>query len=171
MEYWAPIIARVKPDCVMIWEDMAYSTGSMISSEAFAEFLSPYYVRMIDFLRQAGVQNIHVDCDGYIEELIPLWVELGVTGVFPMERKAGNDLLRIREHFPRLQLLGGMDKRILADTATEEDIDRELAIAGRLLAQGGYIPHVDHHVPDDACWKNFRIYREKLNRLIDGTTR
>jgi hypothetical protein len=171
MDYWSPIIARVKPDCVMIWEDMAYSTGSMISNEAFREFLSPYYVRMIDFLKHSGVQNIHVDCDGYIEELIPLWVELGVTGVFPMERKAGNDLLRIRQRFPRLQLLGGVDKRILADTATEEDIDRELAIVGRLLAQGGTIPHVDHHVPDDACWKNFRLYREKLNRLIDQGSR
>jgi hypothetical protein len=168
MDYWAPIIARVRPDCVMIWEDMAYSTGSMISKEAFEEFLSPYYVRMVDFLKQCGVQNIHVDCDGYIEELIPLWVKLGVTGLFPMERKAGNDLLRIRERFPRLQLLGGVDKRILAVGATREDIDRELAIAGRLLSQGGYIPHIDHHVPDDACWRNFRIYREELNAIIEN---
>jgi hypothetical protein len=167
MDYWGPIIARVKPDCVMIWEDMAYVTGSMISTEAFQEFLSPFYVRMIDFLKQCGVENIHVDCDGYIEELIPLWANLGVTGVFPMERKAGNDLLRIRQHFPRLQLLGGVDKRILGVSATEADIDREIAIAGRLLDQGGYIPHIDHHVPDDACWKNFRTYREKLNRLIE----
>ena len=169
MDYWGPVIDRVKPDCVMIWEDMAYSTGSMISTEAFAEFLSPYYVRMVDFLKQHGVQNIHVDCDGYIEELIPLWVDLGVTGVFPLERKAGNDLLRIRERFPRLQLLGGMDKRVLAETAHEEDIDRELAIAARLLGQGGFIPHVDHHVSDDCCWKNFRIYREKLNQIIETT--
>jgi uroporphyrinogen decarboxylase len=152
----------------MIWEDMAYSTGSMISRDAFEEFLSPYYVRMVDYLRQLGVENIHVDCDGYIEELIPLWVKLGVNGVFPMERKAGNDLLRIRERFPRLQLLGGVDKRILACPTREKDIDAELQIADRLLAQGGYIPHIDHHVPDDACWQSFRIYREKLNALIDA---
>jgi Uroporphyrinogen decarboxylase (URO-D) len=168
MDYWAPIISRVKPDCVMIWEDMAYSTGSMISREAFQEFLSPYYVRMIDFLKQGGVQNIHVDCDGFIEELIPLWVDLGVTGVFPMERKAGNDLLRIRRSFPRLQLLGGVDKRILAEGATSTDIDAELAVAAALLDQGGYIPHIDHHVPDDACWRNFQVYRRKLNAIIDA---
>jgi uroporphyrinogen decarboxylase len=168
MDYWSPIIETLRPDCVMIWEDMASGTGSMISKEAFAEFLAPYYVRMVDFLRQHGVENIHVDSDGYIEELIPLWVELGVTGLFPMERKAGNDLLRIRLRFPRLQLLGGVDKRILETGKGEEDIDRELGIVRQILAQGGYIPHVDHHVPDDSCWKNFKLYREKLNALIDS---
>lgn len=169
MDYWAPIIAAIQPDCVMIWEDMAYSSGSMISTDAFREFLSPCYRRMIDFLRQAGVQNIHVDCDGYIEELVPLWVEVGVTGVFPLERKAGNDLRRIRARFPRLQLLGGIDKRVLTLDRSEGDVDVELAIAAEILAQGGFIPHVDHHVSDDACWKNFRLYRGKLNRLIEDT--
>lgn len=96
-------------------------------------------------------------------------MELGVTGLFPMERKAGNDLLRIRQRFPRVQLLGGVDKRILVSGKGEEDIDRELAIVSRTLAHGGYIPHIDHHVPDDSCWKNFRLYREKLNALIDST--
>jgi Uroporphyrinogen decarboxylase (URO-D). len=169
MDYWSPIIEQVRPDCVMIWEDMASGTGSMISREAFREFLSPFYVRIIDFLRQHGVENIHVDCDGYIGELIPLWVELGVTGLFPLERKAGNDLLKIRESFPRLQLVGGVDKRILEAGNKEREIDRELAIVRRVLSQGGYIPHVDHHVPDDSRWENFKLYREKLNLIIDST--
>ena len=169
MEYWSEIIERVQPDCVLIWEDMAYTTGSMISAEAFGEFLAPYYRRMIDFLRQHGVRNIHVDSDGYIEDLIPLWVELGVTGLFPMERKAGNDLERIRKRFPRLQLLGGVDKRILAEGQKEGDIDRELEKVRAILTQGGFVPHVDHHVPDDACWRNFRYYRARLNEIIDST--
>lgn len=167
MDYWAVIIEAVRPDCVMIWEDMAYTSGSMISREAFAEFLSPYYRRIIDFFRQYRIANIHVDSDGLIEELIPLWVELGVTGVFPLERKAGNDLARIRDRFPRLQLLGGVDKRILEEHKGAGDIEEELERARVILAQGGFIPHVDHHVPDDACWKNFTYYRRRLNELID----
>jgi uroporphyrinogen decarboxylase len=171
MDYWSPIIEQVRPDCVMIWEDMASGTGSMISKDAFREFLRPSYVRIIDFLRQHGVENIHVDSDGYIGELIPLWVELGVTGLFPVERKAGNDLLKIRERFPRLQLLGGVDKRILESGRAEREIDRELAIVRQVLAQGGYVPHIDHHVPDDSVWENFKLYREKLNAIIDSTVR
>jgi hypothetical protein len=171
MDYWAPIIEAVRPDCVMIWEDMASSTGSMISREAFGEFLSPYYRRIIDFFRQLGVENIHVDSDGYVEELIPLWVELGVTGIFPMERKAGNDLLAVRGRFPRLQLLGGVDKRILEERRGPGDIEEELARVRVILSQGGFVPHVDHHVPDDACWKNFVYYRRRLNEIIDEAAR
>jgi hypothetical protein len=167
MEYWDRIIPAVRPDCVMIWEDMASATGSMIGPEAFEEFLSPYYRRIIDFFRQHGVANIHVDSDGFIEDLIPLWVGLGVTGLFPMERKAGNDLERIRRRFPRLQLLGGVDKRILDERKGPADIEEELARVRVILAQGGFVPHVDHHVPDDACWRNFSLYRRRLNEIIE----
>ncbi|MBN1837848.1 MAG: hypothetical protein JW820_18470, partial [Spirochaetales bacterium] len=102
-------------------------------------------------------------------ELIPLWERLGVTGIFPLEIQAGNDPLRIRARFPRLQLLGGMDKRVFAARHTAEDVDRELEKVPELLAQGGFIPHADHHVPDDCCWENFAYYRRQLNRLIDAS--
>jgi uroporphyrinogen decarboxylase len=65
--------------------------------------------------------------------------------------------------------LGGVDKRILEAGNKEREIDRELAIVRRVLSQGGYIPHVDHHVPDDSRWENFKLYREKLNLIIDST--
>jgi hypothetical protein len=167
IEYWDRIIPAVRPDCVLIWEDMASKTGSMISPAMFEEFLSPCYRRLLDFFRQHRVQNILVDSDGYIEELIPLWWDLGVTGVFPIERQAGNDPLRIRRAFPRLQLLGAVDKRVFAAERTEADIEAELGVIAELLRTGGFLPHADHHVPDDSCWKNFRYYRERLNRLID----
>jgi hypothetical protein len=167
MEYWSFIIREIDPDCVLIWEDMASKTGSMISRAMFAEFLEPWYIRMIDYLHEMGIRNIHVDSDGYVEELIPLWVRLGVTGIFPLEIQAGNDPLRVRERFPGLQLLGGIDKRVFTSAHTTADIDRELAKVPQLLTQGGFIPHADHHVPDDACWENFSYYRRELNRLID----
>ncbi len=167
MEYWSEILRDLSPDCVLIWEDMASKTGSLISPEMVREFMLPYYVRIIDFLKQYGIQNIHVDSDGYIEKLIPLWSEVGVTGIFPFEIQAGNDLLNIRERFPRLQMLGGVDKRILTVDKKETDIDKELGKVKIIIRTGGYIPHMDHHIPDDACWKNFKYYRTKLNEIIE----
>ncbi len=171
MEYWDVLIRTLQPDIVLIWEDMAGKTGSMISKEMFDEFLRPYYIRIIDFLHQYGIENIHVDSDGNIEELIPLWVDLGVTGIFPFERQASNDMPRIREQFPKLQIMGAVDKRIFMVDKDESDIDEDLKIIKVLLRQGGCIPHADHHVPDDSCWHNFSLYRNKLNELIDKVTR
>jgi len=169
IEYWDRIIPAIRPDCVLIWEDMASKTGSMISPAMFQEFLVPCYRRLIDFFRQHRVDNILVDSDGYIEELIPLWWQLGVTGVFPIERQAGNDPLAIRRRFPRLQLLGAVDKRVFAAGRSEADIEAELGLIAQLLPTGGFVPHADHHVPDDSSWPNFRYYRERLNRLIDDS--
>ena len=168
MDYWEEILTEIKPDCVLIWEDMAGKTGSLISKEMFREFMNPFYLRLIDYFRQFGVKNILVDSDGYIEELLPLWVDLGVTGMFPFERQAGNDILKIRQRYPKFQILGGVDKRVFTSEHTFEEIDEELGIIRRLLKTGGYIPHADHHVPDDSCWENFKYYRLRLNDIIDS---
>jgi len=102
-----------------------------------------------------------------VEELLVLWHEIGVNGLFPFERQAGNDLLRIRRQFPRFQMFGGVDKQILTKQSDYSYIDRELNIVEKLLQYGGYIPHIDHHVPDDAQWDRFKYYRERLNEIIE----
>jgi hypothetical protein len=139
----------------------------MISPDMFEEFMTPYYIRMIDFLKQYGIKNIQVDSDGYVEELLPLWIKLGITGLFPFEIQAGNDMLRIRKKFPSFQILGGVDKGILTAKKSEPDIEAELEKVKILLEYRGCIPHIDHHVSDDACWKNFKYYRRRLNEIID----
>jgi hypothetical protein len=62
--------------------------------------MSPYYIRFIDFLKKSGIKSIIIDSDGLIDELILLWVNLGVAGILPME--AVSDALKIREEFPKL---------------------------------------------------------------------
>lgn len=167
MNYWSKILNEVDVDCCLIFEDMAYRSGSLISSEMFIEFLFPYYLKLVDFLKQYKINTIIVDSDGFIEELIPLWVKAGITGFLPFEVQAGNDLLRVRENFPKIQLLGGINKMILSRDKKLSDIDVELNKVKLLLKKSGHIPHIDHHVSEDACWRNFKYYREELNRIID----
>ena len=163
-QYWEKILVDIDIDWVMIWEDMAYKTGSFISKESFQEFLSPYYIELIDFIKQYRVKNIIVDSDGLVEDLIPLWIETGVTGIFPME--SVNDLLKIRRLYPKIQMLGGVNKKILIKSSNQ-DINDELEKISALMKQGGFIPHIDHSIPMDADWERFKEYRIKLNRLID----
>jgi uroporphyrinogen decarboxylase len=165
--YYDRIIRDVDVDCILIWEDMAGKQGSLISPDHFREFLTPRYKAMVEFAREAGVDIVLTDSDGYVEELIPLVVETGVTGMYPFERAAGNDLLRIRESYPEFQILGGFDKRVLFEGATQEAIEAELEISRAMLARGCYIPHVDHFVSQDCTWENFSYYRRRLNQVID----
>ncbi|MHB1376050.1 MAG: uroporphyrinogen decarboxylase family protein [Candidatus Humimicrobiaceae bacterium] len=167
MGYWSEILDEIQVDCILIFEDMCYKNGSMISDGMFKEFLSPYYKRLINFLKNHGIKNIIVDSDGYVEDIIQLFLECGVTGLMPFEIQAGNDLLRIRRNYPKLQILGGIDKKILMKEEGRNFIDKELEKVPVLLKQGGYVPHIDHHVSEDATWENFKYYRSKLNNIID----
>jgi hypothetical protein len=105
LAYYDRIIREVRVDCILIWEDMAGKQGSLISPAHFREFLAPRYREMAGFARDSGVDVVLTDSDGYVEELIPLIAATGVTGLYPFERAAGNDLLRIREAFPAFQIL------------------------------------------------------------------
>jgi len=165
MNYWSIILNKVDIDCVIILEDVAYRSGSFISNKMFDEFMKPYYIKFIDFLKQYNVKNIIVDSDGLIDELIPLWIETGVTGIFPIE--AVNDLTAIRAGYPRLQLLGGVNKKVLFSDSNISKIDAELDKISKVMKKGGYVPHIDHAVSEDVTWEHFKYYREKLNSIIE----
>lgn len=169
LEYYGTIVSDVEIDCLLIWEDMAGKMGSLISPSHFRQFLTPGYKAMVNFAKDMGIDIIITDSDGYVEDIIPLIAETGVTGMYPFERAAGNDLLRIRKNFPDLQMIGGFDKRVLFDSSSNEKIDLELSITEELLKGGRYIPHIDHFVSQDCTWGNFTYYRNRLNRIIDNT--
>jgi len=164
---YSEVLAEVKPDWCLFWEDMAYKTGSLISPKHFREFLSPYYKKVTSFLKANEVNIIHVDSDGNVWELIPLWLEAGITGVYPMEVNAGMDIVKVRRSFPNLQILGGVDKMLLA--RGKKEIDKELTKIPYMIRKGGYIPYCDHAVPEDIPWKNFKYYRQELWKIIQST--
>lgn len=95
--------------------------------------------------------------------MIPLSLEVGATALLPWEAMAGNDIERVRDRYPCLGIMGGIDKTALL---SKESIDRELAKAARMIAQGGYIPHVDYANPPNVTWENFKYYRERLNDIV-----
>ena len=159
------VLAQVGPcDLGLIWEDMSYKAGPMISPATFREFLTPAYRKLTGFWRDHGVRNVWVDTDGDCWKLIPLLMEGGVTGVYPMEVRAGMNVVEVRRAFPRLQIMGGVDKTQIA--AGPAAIEQELAKVPAMLEEGGYIPYVDHYVPPDICWDNFVYYRRRLAELI-----
>jgi uroporphyrinogen decarboxylase len=168
ISYYGRIAQDIDIDCVLIWEDMAGKGGSLISPAHYKEFLTPRYKKMVSFAKDAGIDIILTDSDGYVEDLLPLIIETGVTGMYPFERAAGNDMLQIRKNYPDFQLIGGIDKRVLFEGSTREKIDQELEIVEKMLRKGRYIPHIDHFVSQDCTWENFTYYRNRLNEIIDG---
>jgi hypothetical protein len=148
-----------------LWEDMCYSAGPLISPAMFTRLMVPRYRRITDAMRAAGVDIIFVDSDGDVAQLLPLWLESGINGVFPMEQAAGNDIGAYRRRYGKdLLMTGGIDKRALA--WGREAIDRELEAKVPVALEGGYIPTIDHSIPPDVSYDNFMYYWEKKLRML-----
>jgi uroporphyrinogen decarboxylase len=158
------ILEQVTPDYVQISEDMAYKMHSMISPAMTRRFLLPTWKKWSDALRVSGCPVISIDSDGYVAELIPLWIEGGFYHTWPIEVAAGNDIVEYRRKYGhRIAFGGGIDKRALA--AGGEAMRTEVMRVAPLIAEGGYLPGCDHGVPPDVSWCNFVEYARLLAQL------
>jgi uroporphyrinogen decarboxylase len=159
------VLAQTSVDMVIIWEDISAGKGSMVSPDLIREFMSPYYRKLTSFLKAKGINTIFIDTDGECHDLIPIFMEAGITGMYPIEASCGMDIVRVRKDFPDLKLMGGIPKSEIK--FGKERIDEILEPVKQVYKQGGYIPFGDHLIPPDVPWKEFTYYREKLNNILD----
>ena len=159
------VLEFVTPDFAEFWEDMAFKTGPLISPVLYRRLALRHYRQVTDLLRRHGVDIILLDSDGCVDELIPVWLDGGVTCLWPLEIAAGMDPVALRKKYGRsLGLIGGIDKRALA--AGREAIRQEvMAKVPFLLGTGGFIPTCDHAVPPDVSLQDYQYYLSLISEL------
>jgi len=156
-------LAGARIDNLMISEDMAYKTACMVSPAVVREKFVPRYREIVQEARRLCSSRVFVDCDGHISELIDIWRESGIEGTSPVEIAAEQDIVGYAERHPDFLFLGGIDKRKLSGSM--QDVREEvLPKAEKLYERGGWIPAVDHAVPADAKFENFRTMIELLKQ-------
>ncbi len=161
-----PVLDAVVVDYVLIGEDMAFKAHSMISPDMVRRFLVPAYQQWGQQIKQSGCPIYAMDSDGYVGELLPIWVECGMNYSFPTEVAAGNDIVQYRRLYGKnMAYWGGIDKRAIAQGGTimENEVMR---VVPPLLEDGGFIPGCDHGVPPDISWPDFVQYSRLLAQLL-----
>lgn len=159
------LLGVLRVDRALFWEDMAFRSGPLISPDMFRKFMMPRYRKVTDMLHGSGVNVIMVDSDGNLNELIPLWIECGVNFFWPLECAAGNDAVALRKKYGKEAILGGnIDKRALlkGKDAIREEVMSKVPF---LLESGGYFPSVDHMVPPDVTFENYRYLINTLREV------
>ncbi|MBQ3079394.1 MAG: hypothetical protein IJC48_05255 [Clostridia bacterium] len=153
-------------DYAHFWEDICFKTGPLIRPSLFKEYVGPWYKKITDELKKHGVDIVSVDCDGKIDELVPIWLENGVNTMFPIEVgtwRASFDVWR-NLYGRELRGVGGMDKRVFAQDKAA--VDKEIERLKPLVDMGGYIPCPDHRIAPDAKWENVAYYCEKFRKVF-----
>jgi uroporphyrinogen-III decarboxylase len=167
--YISIVCNDVIPDFFMIWEDMCYRNGPLISPASYIEFMAGYLKDVIVFSKGLGVEGFIVDCDGDLRKMIPVYLECGINCFFPMEVQAGVDIVEIRKQYGKaFSIIGGIDKNVLATGRDEikNEIEKKVPF---MLTGGGYIPALDHACPPNVSYENY-MYFTRLVREIGGKT-
>jgi hypothetical protein len=148
------------------WEDICFKNGPLISPSVFSEMVGPWYARITALLASRGTGIVSLDCDGWIDALIPTWLENGVNTMFPIEvgtwegsigpwrAKYGHALLGV----------GGMNKVVFSRDRVA--IDAEIERLRPLVEAGGYLPCPDHRIAPDAEWDNILYYCDRFRELF-----
>ena len=161
----AMLEAGVKVDFAHYWEDICFKNGPLVSPSVFEEVFCPYYKKTSELLHQYGVDLISVDCDGWIDALVPLWLKNGVNIMFPIEVGTWEaSIAPWREKYGRKLLgVGGMNKNVFSKdrAAVDEEVER---LKG-LIALGGYIPCPDHRIAPDAEFDLVKYYCEQMHKV------
>jgi len=76
--------------------------------------------------------------------------------------QAGMDIVAIRRKYgPTFGIVGGIDKRPLAESrdAIDAEIDRILPF---FVESGGYLPCLDHTVPPNVSYADWKYYLKRI---------
>jgi uroporphyrinogen decarboxylase len=149
---------------VYIWEDMCFNKGPLVSPKWVREFMVPRYRKVVDLLLDNHVDALLLDSDGKIDELLDIWVDVGINAIYPLECAAGMDAREVRKKYGKnLIIFGNVDKRALA--GSKADIDQEVDKVRELLSGSGYFVNVDHHIPPDVPYENLVYFINNVRAL------
>jgi uroporphyrinogen decarboxylase len=162
-----PVLERIQVDYFVLNEDFAMKSGPLLSPGMHREFIFPHLKRMVEFFRRHGTKYFAVDSDGDPTVLIPLMLDAGVDTIWPIERASNVSPQGWRKRFGKsLRMWGGVDKRVLP--RGPEAVRAHLREFIALIEEGGFIPTVDHTVPPDVSWDEFRYYMDAKVHLLSG---
>lgn len=132
----------LKPDIIHMHDDWGTNDNMFFSPEIWREFIKPMEKRYAERIHEYGMLYMHHSC-GFIQQIIPDLVEIGVDAINPVMVK--NDVDYIMENFgDKITIVGGLDNQFMERPGTtEEEIRQEVRTKmDKYVNAGRYIPFI-----------------------------
>lgn len=131
----------IKPDVIHMHDDWGTNDNMFFSPEIWREFIKPLEKRYADKIHELGMVYMHHSC-GYITQIIPDLVEIGVDCINPMMVK--NDIDTIMENYgDKITVVGGVDSQTMETAGTPEAIQKAVREAmDKYANKGRYLPFI-----------------------------
>lgn len=143
---------------VWLGDDLAYSTGLMVSPDFLRERLFPWYARIAELCRSHDPPKAFVfHSDGELWEVIDDLIELGIHALHPIEPKAMDIVEAKRRCAGRVCIIGNIDLGYTLTRGTPEEVREEvrerIATCG---PGGGYVVSSSNSVTEYVPLENYK---------------
>ena len=165
MKLIGDFLKKVHPDFVVIAEDMAHKTAPHIAPEMYRQFWFPHQTKVIDLIKDSGVETLAFWNSGDIRQLLPILVEAGFNCFWPLEDVAGMNGIELRREYGKsIRFVGNIAKEALiagGDVLKRHVYEKVPA----LIESGGYIPSIDDQIPLEVPFAHYTYYIELLRQI------
>lgn len=142
-------------DVVQISDDWGGTNGLLISPDDFRTFFIPYFRRLVEGIKAHGLPVI-MHNDGRIWDVLDDLADIGISGLHPVERAAGMDLMRVKECFKgKITPIGNVNNKVTMCSPHVSDVEKEVLECIHNAGPGGaYIISSDHSIHDGVPVEN-----------------
>ena len=148
----------LKPDIIHMHDDWGTNDNMFFSPEIWREFIKPLEKRYADKIHELGMIYMHHSC-GYIQQIIPDLVEVGVDCINPM--MVSNDIDYVLENYgDKITVVGGMNNQMMEmpDSTPEQIVGEVHRAMDAYVNKGRYLPFI---IPNNEA--KFGIYVGAVN--------
>lgn len=138
-EWSAEVVTRLQQcgvDIIWFTDDIAFNSSMMFSPEFFREVAKPRLARVMDRVKVPAIFH----SDGFILPIIDDLIELGFSGIHPLDPCAV-DIEQVKEKYgSRICLVGNIDLRYTLVNGKPHEVEQEVKDrVTRIGRDGGYI--------------------------------
>ncbi|MCL2866850.1 MAG: hypothetical protein FWF47_03700 [Clostridia bacterium] len=145
--YYEIVVQYDTMGLLMINDDWAFRTQTLLSPAQMREFIFPWVKRYADIGRQAGIPVLLHSC-GYFVDILDDVITMGVNGKHSYE----DAILPVEEayeqYYGRIAVLGGIDLDFILRSTPEQLTARCRDILERTASRGGYALGTGNSVPE-----------------------
>ena len=152
--------ARSGAEIFGIGYDMGSQKSLLISPEQWRRIFKPRLKRLIETVKKEDPSiKFFLHSDGYIYEIIPDLIEIGVDILNPIQPEV-MDPAEIKKEFGKdLIFCGGISVQYTLPLGTSADIEQEVKLRMETIGKdGGYLMCPSHITGPEIPWENIEAY-------------
>ena len=151
-------------DFIISGDDYGSKTNLLVSKQHFQEFFLPGLKQLCDLATDNGVYMLK-HCCGKIDALLDDLTGFGIRAMHPLDENSGLDQVSIKQQYPNLTVMGGIDCDTPLTTYTPEQMTEYVKGVLATHAPGGrYICASSNSVHSSARPENFLAMQEAIHK-------